>query len=88
MNPTETTNIALQAEEIESTALEFNAPPQSDSAPQQPMPKSKRGALSRGGLLIIIALLLAWLGYIVHTSINEINAEVEMIRANNSRPIR
>ena len=70
----EITNVATQTEDVESMAIEFNAP-------QKSAPRSRRDAPARYALLIVIALLAVWLAYSILSSIHEINAQMEMIQA-------
>lgn len=73
MNTMEITNVATQTEDVESMAVEFNAPQTSE-------PRSRRDGPVRYALLIVIALLAGWLAYSILSSIHEINAQMEMIQ--------
>jgi hypothetical protein len=71
---------AFQAGVIEPMAIEC-AMQESAPASSQPAPESRREKGVRYALLAIIVLLLAWLGYSVQSSINEINSDMEKTHA-------
>jgi len=72
MNPATATHIAAQAEELEPTS--------------RPAPDLLRCARSRRLLILGIALLAAWIAIVALSSIQEINADLEEIRARFSLP--
>jgi hypothetical protein len=76
MNAIEITNVVPQTEDVESAAIE------EFTAPRQPALGAMCNARMRYALFVSIALLLAGLAFIVHNSLDEINAEIEMIDAN------
>jgi hypothetical protein len=82
MNVLESTNSVAPADDIELTHIEeFAAPRRTERA-------AHGNSRARYVLLFGIALLSAWLASSVFNSINEINAEMDMIRTNaaQSRP--
>jgi hypothetical protein len=81
MKSAEITNVVPQTESAESTAVGLNAP-------RKPAHSANTGTRPRYALLIGIALLSGWLAYTVITSLNEINAEMDVIRATCSLPLR
>ena len=72
MNPATPTHIAAQAEEIEPTS--------------KAAPDPLRGARSHRLLILGIALLAAWIAIVALSSIQEINADLEEIRARFALP--
>ena len=79
MNALESADLIAPAGNMESRAIEEFA------APQRPAPHAPRVTRTRYTLLAVIALLASWLAFSVLSSINEMNAELETIRANISR---
>ena len=72
MNPATAIHIAAQAEELEPTS--------------RPAPDPLRGVTSRRLLILGIALLAAWIAIVALSSIKEINADLEEIRARFALP--
>jgi len=73
MKTAEFTSVARRSEDVESTSIEeFDASP-------PPAPVKPGNARLRYALLIGIALSAAWLAFTINSSINEIDAEVQMI---------
>jgi hypothetical protein len=67
MNPAKAIHIATQAEEFEPAPM--------------PALDTMRGARLRQLLILAIALLAAWTAIVAHSSIKEINADLEEIHA-------
>lgn len=74
MNAMEFTTVARRTEDVESTSIT------EPGVARQPAPGTARNARLRYALLAGIALLSAWLAFTIRDSINEIDAQVEMIR--------
>ena len=73
MNTAEFPSVVRRSEEVESRSIE-----EFDTSPQ-PAPVKPGNARLRYLLLIGIALSAAWLAFTINSSINEIDAEVQMI---------
>lgn len=81
MNTAEITDVIPETDYVESTAIE------EFDRPEQPAPRAvRRRALDYAFLMTVLALL-AWLTFSVQSSINEINAEIDAIRANIVLPL-
>ena len=78
MNTAEITDVIPETYYVESTAIE------EFDRPEQPAPRAvRRRALDYAFLMTV----LAWLTFSVQSSINEINAEIDAIRANIVLPL-
>jgi hypothetical protein len=81
MNTTEITNVIPETDSIEST---FN---EEFAKPQHPAPRAPRHTGLHYVLFITIVVLLAWFAFSVQMYINDINAELDAIRANIVLPL-
>ena len=83
MNTAEITDLLARSERDEelTTLEEFSAPRQLVSRDRQPV-------RTRFALLLVIFLGSGWLGYSVLSSLDEINAECDMIRQTMYLPTR
>ncbi len=75
MNPVKCTNVVRRAEDVESSSSEELG------GPQQPAPRTVRGARLRYSLLAGGALLVAWLVFTVHNSISGLDAQLDSLQA-------
>jgi hypothetical protein len=81
MNAVEFTNIVRRAEDVESPPIEEL------NGPRQPAPGTPCDARRRYAMIAGIVLLSAWLAFAINNSISDLNAQLEMIRADLMLPI-
>ena len=82
MNAAKSTNDTIQAEDFEPMVVETV-----DNTPKS-VSGEMRGARSRYMLILGIALASAWITFSTLTSINEINTQLDQIRAHFLLPVR